>query len=274
GRPADDAHFALRKRHDHAAAAQSLEYRSGELACRSNIVRDLNPRPHRNAHRRVPQQGRLHDRRRILQHARIGLQHLPDRRERTVDLRVVGDTYHDVELTQCAVVMQNLPDDLAVGNDYARAVGMPQCRAEERDGVHLSLFRNDRDVLADAERLGEDDGQPGDHVAQHALRRQREAGAHHAQACNQGQQLHSQVLEREDDEQQERQRPAYSGEQYPYRRLKLDPAQRPREPPGRPTGGDTSGDQDQDGDQKFGTEPDRQIQDRTFDVLYGGGLLV
>ena len=61
--------------------------------------------------------------------------------------------------------MKNFPHNFAVGNDDLRAVRMEQRRRKQFNRRDLPVNSKHIDVIADAEWLGEDNGQPGDKVA-------------------------------------------------------------------------------------------------------------
>src|SRR6185312_14559741 len=270
----DETHFALWRGHDDPALAQGFQNRPRDLArCRA-VVLDVYPWTHADAHGGLPEKNRLDDRSRVLQHARVGSQHFTDRGERAVDVRVVRDTDADIDLPEVAEVVQDLPDDLAIGNHDARAVRVGEGGAEQRDGLDLALLVDDRDVFSDAKRLGEDDRQAGHHVAQHSLGGQSDSGSRDPQSGDQGQQLHAQILQRHDQEQRERECPADARQQRSYRRLQLDPSQGSQQPAADPAADHHAHHEDQDGDQQLRPEPERQIQDGVLDLIERGDLRV
>ena len=148
-----------------------------------------------------------------------------DQRERGLQVGVVGDPHQHLQLPDAAVIVQDLPHDLAVRHHHARAVHVQQRRAEEGNGLDRALDACDGDVFAHPERLGEDDRQPGNHVAEHALGGERHAGAGDAEPGDQRQQLHAEVLQRHDDEEQEARRPGDAGEQQAHGGFELQALQ-------------------------------------------------
>src|SRR4029077_15781885 len=137
------------------------------------------------------------------QHTRVGFEDRAHQFDRGAQVRVVGDLHADVELTDAPVVVEYLADYLAVGNDYVRGVDVRERRAEERDALHYSLNPGDGDVFPDTERLGEDDREARDHVAEHTLGGERDAGTGHTEPGEERQQFHAKVLQCHDGEQQE-----------------------------------------------------------------------
>src|SRR6185312_12860803 len=135
----DETHFALWKGHDDAALTQRFQNRPRDLARCRPVVLDMYPWTHADAHGGLPEKNRLDDRSWVLQHARVGSQHLTDRREHAVDVRVIRDPDADVDLPEVAEIVQDLPDDLAIGNHDARAVRVGEGGAEQRDGLDLAL---------------------------------------------------------------------------------------------------------------------------------------
>ena len=71
---------------------------------------------------------------------------------------------------------------------------MTEFGVEEVDRFHAALHTHDLHVLAHPERLGKNNRQSGDHVAQHALHGQGHAGARHAQPGDERQQFYPKVL--------------------------------------------------------------------------------
>src|SRR6516225_12375922 len=168
-RLADQPHLALRRWYDDAMRPQRGKHRGVNLAGGLHLVLHRHPGFDRNADGGIAELHRLHDRRRVLQHAWVGPQHAADQLDDTAEIAFVGHSDADLHLTDPAVIVQNLADHLAVGYDNHRAIDVAELRVEERDRLDHALDAGDGDVLADAERLGEDNRQSRNHVAQHAL---------------------------------------------------------------------------------------------------------
>ena len=103
------------------------------------------------------------------------------------EIGAVGYANGQGEAADLAAVVHDLADDLAVRDDDPRTVGVPEGGGKEVDIENFAFFVGNRDVVADMEGLGENDGQSCGYVTQYALQRQRDARAGDPQAGNQGQ---------------------------------------------------------------------------------------
>lgn len=128
-------------------------------------------------------------------------------------------------------------------------------------------FLDDGNVLPDAERPGEDDRQPGDHVAEHALHRERYPGSRDPQARDEREQFHAQVLQRHDPEQDQHQDPREIFEKLADRWLEFELAERALHHPGRPAGGEKAGRHDDDRHEQLGPELHAEVDGRALDLL-------
>src|SRR5207302_6663445 len=106
---------------------------------------------------------------RVPQHARVPLQDVVDDREGLREVGVVRNADVEVHLTNRAVVVEDLADDLAIGYGDDGTVAVHEFRGKQLDVGDLAVDAEQLDVLADLVRLGEDDGQAGDEVAEHSL---------------------------------------------------------------------------------------------------------
>ena len=127
---------------------------------------------------------------------------------------------------------------------------------------------------ADPVRLGEDDGEARYHVAQNPLRGQRETGAGHAEASDQRQQFHPQVLQRQDQEEAQHQHAHQAHQQLARRRFQLDAQQRAVGGPGHHAPDHQAGDQEQQCHDQFGAEPHGHFRHRALYVAQALDLVV
>ncbi len=74
-----------------------------------------------------------------------------------IDIGSVGDWNGQIHLTDRTEVMQNLSDNLAIGNDDPRSICMHQRRREDIDDDNISMNAEQRDMFADLVGLAEDD---------------------------------------------------------------------------------------------------------------------
>jgi hypothetical protein len=184
----------------------------------------------------------------------------------------VYGTPTSIQAPDLAVVVQDLADDLRFGittRDRSGAEG----GAEQLDLEHLALLLRDRDEVADAERLREDDRQPRDQVAEHALHGERDSCTREAQAGDQRQQLHAEVLQRHDDEHPEHQQVHDAPDQGEYRRLELEPGERALQDAAGPAAGEKARRQDQQGHQQLRPEPQPHVDRRAGDLVHQLQLL-
>ena len=89
------------------------------------------------------------------------------------------------------------------------------------DRGHVALDAVHLDVLADPEGLGEDDGQPGHDVAQHALQREADADARHADAGDERRDLEAELVERHHERHDQDHDADHAHEEDPHGRLHL-----------------------------------------------------
>src|SRR6185312_14490254 len=261
------AHLALRRGDHDVPRAERLEDRLVDLGARRAVVGRVYPRGDRQHHARIAQPGDAYDGLWILQRAGIRAQDLVNGLHCGDDVGLVGHTDLDAELPDAVAVVQDLADDLAVGDHHLRHVGVPERGAEEGDVLHRALLARHRDEVADLEGTRHHDRQPRDTVAENALHRERYPGAGDAETGNERQQLHAQVLQRHDREKREHQHPGEPGEERAYGRLEVGALQSAPERTAGPAAREVPGDQDQDRDQQLGRELDAEI-DR------GGGDLI
>ena len=83
-----------------------------------------------------------------------------------------------------------------------------------------------RDVFPDTKWLGENNGQAGDQIAQHALHGEAHAHARHAEAGDERPQLHAELLDRNQDREQHDGQLGDANEKHSHRRLHLPLGQR------------------------------------------------
>src|SRR6516164_1351158 len=116
-RLADQPHLALRRWYDDAMRPQRGKHRGVNLAGGLHLVLHGHPGFDRDADGGIAELHRLYHRLRVLQHARIGLQHPADQIDDHAEIAVVGNSDADLHLTDAAIVMENLTHHLAIGND-------------------------------------------------------------------------------------------------------------------------------------------------------------
>src|SRR5687768_1648728 len=141
-------HFALRQRNDDVPAAEGFDDRLSDLASGGGVIGHADPRLYRNPDREMGEAANRDHRRRVLQHTRIVLDHVVDCGKRLLQIGVVGDADHDLELPDLAVVVEYLADDLAVGDDHLRQIGVAERGSEERDVLDPAFLARDRNVFA------------------------------------------------------------------------------------------------------------------------------
>ena len=100
-------------------------------------------------------------------------------------------------MANVAAVVEDFADDFTIGNNDPRVVAMKQRRGEKLDVGDLAIHANHFDVLADAKRLGENDRQSRDDIAEHTLRGQTDADARHADTRDQRRDLDAEFVQRE-----------------------------------------------------------------------------
>ena len=69
-------------------------------------------------HRRLAQRVHVELRRGLRQDTGIGTQHALDHAQRALDIGLIGHANAHINLADLAVVVQNLTDDLAIGNHH------------------------------------------------------------------------------------------------------------------------------------------------------------
>jgi hypothetical protein len=213
------------------------------------------------------------DRGRVLEHARIGAQHVLRHLQREGNVGVVRHPDLDPVLTDPAVVVQDLADDLAVRDHHAREVRVPERGVEQLDIQHLALLFRYRDVVADPERAREDDRQPGHQVAEHALHGERDPRPGDAESRDQRQELHAEVLQRHDHEETQHEDVRDALDQGAYRRLETELGERPPERAARPAPGKEARRQDQHRDQQLRPEPYPHVYRGAGDLVHQLQLL-
>ena len=124
------------------------------------------------------------DRRGFLEHAGVFGQHIPNDIQGIGDVGAIGDAHRQIELPDVAVIVQNFTHNFPVGNDNLRLIGMQQRGRKKFDAGHLSLYAGNFNIFAETKGFGENNGQPGHQIAEHALHGQTNAHAGHADAGN------------------------------------------------------------------------------------------
>ncbi len=144
---------------------------------------------------------------------------------------------------------------------------MAQRGAGHGDLEHRAFFPGDRDIVADAKRARKDDGEAGDHVAEHALHGERDTRAGDAESRDQRQQLDAEILQRHDGEQREHQQAHGALDQRAHRRVELKARQHLHDGAACPAAGEDAGDQDQDRDEQLWPEFHSQVDSGIPDLL-------
>jgi len=117
----------------------------------------------------------------------MGRQQLANRGKRQLDVRVVGHANQYIQLPQGANVMQDLADDLAIGDDDVRMIRVAQYGAEQVHALNRAFLIGNGNILADLKRPGENDRESRRQIPQHPLHRECDARACNPQPRQQGQ---------------------------------------------------------------------------------------
>src|SRR5882762_10692387 len=232
-----------------------------ELGLSGSVVGRRDPRLYGHGNRRIGQGADTDAGRWILQNARVLREHVANDRKRPIHITVVGDPYDEVELSDRAVVVQDLADDLAVRDDDARPVGMEQRRREQLDRHDVAVHADQLDVLAYAKGLGENDREPRHHVAQHALERDTNAQAGDADAGDQWSDLEAELVERHDAGEEDDDDLDRAHDELPQRRLDRPLLEPVIGEATDPAGGDRADGQDGEGPQHLESVTDQKIED-------------
>src|SRR4029077_4424420 len=179
---------------------------------------------------------------------------------------VVGHSDTDLDLTDAAVVVEDLADHLAVGNDHAGSTDVPGGGVEKRDGFDHSLHPGYCDVLTDAKGLGKDNRKASYEIAENPLRGECHPSASDAEPSHERQQLDTEILQREQREEQRAECPGDPTEQQPQRGLEVATSEKLREPAAQPPAHEDPGGEDQQRSEQPRTETDRKLDERVLRV--------
>ena len=139
------------------------------------------------------------------------------------------------------------------------------------DGHHVAAHAEHLDVFAHPERLGEDDREPGHQVAEHALQREAEADAGHAEAGHQGRHLEAEVVEGDQDREQHDDDAQHAYQEHPHGRLHGAPAEALVDETADPAADEETGDQDDERAEHLDAVAGGETDDETLDV-HGGSF--
>src|SRR5574341_1546243 len=109
-------HSTLRKRDLDLIRAEPLDNRLVQLNLCVNKVGNGYPWLNRNRDGRIPQQRDPYDRWWFLEDARVSANDIAHERKRRVQVRAIGHPDFDVELTHGPKVVQDLSDNLPIGD--------------------------------------------------------------------------------------------------------------------------------------------------------------
>src|SRR4029077_8309593 len=101
-----------------------------------------------------------------------------------------------MDLANRTKVMQDFSDDLPVGNNDARMVGVYERGRKDVDYDHVAIHPEQGYMVANLIGFGEDDRQPGPDVTQDALQRETEADAGDADTGDQRSNRNAESLQR------------------------------------------------------------------------------
>lgn len=118
-------------------------------------------------------------------------------------------------------MVQDFAHNFAIGHDHFGQVGVTENGREQFDGFHPTLDADHGDVFAHAKRFGENNGEPGDQIAEHSLHRQRHAGAGDAETGDQWQEFHAELIQRHEQKYAEDEDPDHAQQQQSHRRLQV-----------------------------------------------------
>ena len=152
----------------------------------------------------------------------------------------MGDVDGEMQLPHRPEVVQDLADDLPVGNDDARVVRVDEDGRGQGDHGHVALLFVYLDVLAHAEGLREDDGQPRHEVAEHALHGEAHAETGDADTRDQRRDGEAELVEGDHAGHDHDEKLDDAHEEVPHGRLHLLLLEAPVDEPAQPFRGDES----------------------------------
>ena len=138
------------------------------------------------------------------------------------------------------------------------------------DVLHLAVDVGDVDVFADAVGLGENDGQPGDEIAEDALQGEADANARHADAGDERGDGNAKLVQDHDECHHHHGEPDDADEERLDGRLQLMPVQPAPKQVAEPAGDGKADDEDDDRANDLHAVVGGEIDELQFQRVHGG----